>query len=155
MIPYCSLSALMYGNSPLSALQSHLPPYYLWSGTLSYLKGVVWSSDLDLVIPYKGMICSSCLGRWAADLMASGLKSSRSLGDLGFCGPVRCLVRFDVIIYLPCHLQVKHRTIIAPSLVAVSNGCETLVLLVLAICRSLTAHNDDSLGCIDSGKVGG
>ena len=110
MIPYCSLSALMYGNSPLLALQSHLPLYYLGNGALSYMKRAVWSWDLDLVILYEGMICSSCSGRWAVDLKAFGLKSSRSLGDLGFYGPVRCLVRFHIIICLLCHLQVRHRT---------------------------------------------
>ena len=110
MIPYCSLSALMSGNSPLSALQSHLPPHYLESGALSYLKRSVWSWDLDLVIPHEGMISSSCSGHCAADLTASEVKSSRSSGDLGFCGPVRGLIRFHIIICLPCHLQVRHRT---------------------------------------------
>ena len=112
MIPYCSFSALTSGNSPLLALQSHLPPCYLGSGALSYLKGVVWSWDLDLVISHKEMVCSSRLGQGAADLATSGLKSGRSLGDLSFCGPVRCLVRFHVITCWPCHLQVKHRTIV-------------------------------------------
>ena len=56
---------------------------------------------------------------------------------------------------LPDHLQVRRRTSIAPSLVVASSGCETLVLLTLVTYPSLTGHNDDSLGCIDSGKVEG
>ena len=42
-----------------------------------------------------------------------------------------------------------------PSLVVASSGCEALVLLTLVTCLSLTAHNDNNLGCIDSGKVEG
>ena len=110
MIPYCSFLALMSGNSPLSALQFHLPSRYLGSGALSYLKDAVWSWNLDLVISHKEVVCSSCSGRWAADLTAFGLKSGRSLGDLSFCGPVRYLVRFYVIMCLSCHFQVKRRT---------------------------------------------
>ena len=50
MISCCSLSALLSGNSSLSVLQSHLPPYYLGGGALSYLKSANWSWDLDLAI---------------------------------------------------------------------------------------------------------
>ena len=112
MILSCSFSALMSGNSPLSVLQSHLLPRYLESSALSYLKGAVWSWDLDRVISHEGMICLSCSGHGTADLTAFELKSGRSLSDLGFCGLVRCLVRFHVILYLPCHLQVIYRTTI-------------------------------------------
>ena len=147
MILYCSFSALMFGNSPLSALQSHLPPRYLGSGSLSYMKGAVWFWDLDLVISHKEMVCSSRSRRGAVDLTASGLKSGKSLGDLGFCGLVRCLVRFHIIMCRPCHLQVKCRTTIAPQsrgrlqwlrdsgsictsdLFFASSSCETLVPL--------------------------
>ena len=110
MIPYCSFLALMFGNSSLSALQSHLPLHYLGSGALSYLKGAVWSRDLDLVIPCKEMVCPFHSGCWATDLTTSSLTSGRSLGDLGFCDPVRCLVRFHIIMCPPCHLQVKRCT---------------------------------------------
>ena len=140
---------------------------------MSYLKGAVWSWDLDLVISHKEMVCSPSSGQGTVDLTASRLKSSRLLGDLGFCGPVRCLVSSHVTMCLPCHLQVKCRTTIAPQsrghfqwlqdssssrtddLSVASSNCETLVLLALATCRSLTVYNDDSLGCIDFGKVGG
>ena len=63
MIPYCSFSALMSGNSPLSALQPHISPRYLGSGVLSYLKGAVAFCDLDMVISREEVICSSCSGR--------------------------------------------------------------------------------------------
>ena len=69
--------------------------------------------------------------------MAFGLKSGKPLGDLGFCGPCRCLVKFHIIMCLPCHFQVKCHTTIAPSLVVASSGCETLVLLILVTCLSL------------------
>ena len=110
MIPYCSFSALMSRNLPLSVLQFHLPLCYLGSGALSSLKGAVWSWDLDLAISCEEVICSSCLGHWVADLTAYGLRCDGSLGDLRFCGPVICLVKFLVIMCLPCHLQVKRRT---------------------------------------------
>ena len=135
IILYCSFSALMSGNPPLPALQSHLPSRYLGSGALNYLKGAVWSWDLDLVTSQEGMICSSRSGRGAADLTTSGLKSGRSLGDLGFCGPVRCLVRFHIIVCLPCSRSSTIQQL-PPSLVVASSGYETLVLLILATCLS-------------------
>ena len=137
MIPYYSFSALMSGNSPMSALQSHLPLHYLGSGALSSLKGAVCSWDLDMAISCEEVICSSCSGRCVADPTAYGLRCDGSLGDQGFCGPIICPVKIHVIMCSSHHLQVKHHTTIAPSLVVASSDCETLVLLVLETCFSL------------------
>ena len=125
MIPCCSLSALLSGNSPLSVLQSHLPPHYLGGGALSYLKSVNWSWDLDLAISIGNdlLILLRSLDGRPGSFRAKMFSEAPRHHTLATSSPGQTL-------YNNC----------PPSLVATSSGCETLVLLALATCRSLIAH---------------
>ena len=64
-----SLSALMSGILPLSALQSHLPSLYLRSSGLSCLEILTSTWDLKVLALRGRMICSPCPGREALPLI--------------------------------------------------------------------------------------
>ena len=67
------LLAPMSGISPLSALQSHLPPLYLGSSALSCLEILTSTWDLRVTALRGRMSYSLCSGREASALIAVDL----------------------------------------------------------------------------------
>ena len=65
-----SLSALMFGILPLSALQSHIPLFYLGSSALSCLEISTSTWDLRVLALRGRMVCSPCPCREASTLIA-------------------------------------------------------------------------------------
>ena len=92
MNPYFSLSALIFGISlPVNTAVS-LPLLYLGSNVLIHLEATSSTWVLDLTTSHEGAIYLYRSGCRAIHLTAPESMSHRSLGDLGLCSLVRCLV---------------------------------------------------------------